>query len=738
MHSPFTTFHDTLNPEQRDAVAAPDGPVLVLAGAGSGKTRVLTGRAFYLLAERNVNPAAVIVMTFTNKAARELQERLRSYLGRAENVPWAGTFHSFCARLLRVYGEDIGLSRNFTIYDTDDSEQVLASLLAEKRIVKDELSPAVLRAWVSLLKNGGKLTGRHPMHRLAEDVLPLYNERLRSAQAVDFDDLLRLPLELFAKNPDIRERVQRRYEYVLIDEFQDTNRIQYDLARALAQPQNNLYVVGDDDQSIYGWRGADSRVLLDFQQDLPGARVFRLEQNYRSTQPILDVANDLISQNRERNDKKLWTANKGGDKVTLRTLSRAMDEAHEVVGEIYHLVRAAKYRWNDFAVLFRTNAMSRQFEEVLIGQAIPYAVVGGIRFYERREVKDLLAYLRLMVNPDDEQSWRRVFKTPPKGIGATTVERIETSMRASGIGFGAVMRNLDEVPELPKAMRSKLQQLVDTLADLRGKIKSRSLVEQVQSVLDASVLCQHYRDQDEIENEDRVSNLLQLVEAAREREREHPEYDLVEFLNEIALVSDVDELNNALERVTLMTLHSAKGLEFPVVFISGVEENVLPHQRSQGSAAEIEEERRLFYVGVTRARERLYLTYAQTRYINGMLQFQEPSRFLRDIEPAKLRGWTLPPKNYEPDYHDEDDYEAPRRQTRAPLPRSWSSNKKPNGATAPLMPYKIGDLVQHPEFGLGVVTAKSGDAADMKVRVAFEGVGSKLLAVKFAQLKKVE
>ncbi len=738
MHPPFAAFYDTLNPEQRDAVAAPDGPVLVLAGAGSGKTRVLTGRAFYLLAERNVRPESVLVMTFTNKAARELQDRLRSYLGRSEDVPWAGTFHSFCARLLRVYGEDIGLSRNFTIYDTDDSEQVLASLLAEKRIVKEELSPGVLRAWISLMKNGGRLPGKHPMHRLAGDLLPLYNERLRSAQAADFDDLLRLPLELFEKHPGIRERVQRRYEHVLIDEFQDTNRIQYDLARELAKPQNNLYVVGDDDQSIYGWRGADSRVLLDFQQDMPGARVYRLEQNYRSTQPILDVANDLISQNRVRNEKLLWTANKGGEKVTLRTLSRAMDEAHEVVGEIYHLVRAAKHRWSDFAVLFRTNAMSRQFEEVLIGQAIPYAVVGGTRFYERREVKDVLAHLRLMVNPDDEQSWRRVFKTPPKGIGATTIERIEKAMRASSSGFGGILKRLDEVPDVPKAMRSKLQQLVDSLADLREKIKGRSLLEQVQTVLDASGLCEHYRDQDELETEDRVSNLLQLVEAAREREREHPEYDLVEFLNEIALVSDVDDLDNAIERVTLMTLHSAKGLEFPVVFISGIEENVLPHQRSQGSAAEIEEERRLLYVGVTRARERLYLTYAQTRYINGMLQFQEPSRFLRDIEPAKLRGWTLPPKNHEPEFHDEDDYEAPRRQTRAPLPNSWSSNKKTNGASIPLMPFKIGDLVQHPEFGLGVVTAKSGDAADMKVRVAFKGVGSKLLAVKFAQLKKVE
>ena len=738
MNPSFAKFYDTLNPDQREAVTAPDGPVLVLAGAGSGKTRVLTGRAFFLLSERNVRPESVIIMTFTNKAARELQERLHAYLGRKEDLPWAGTFHSFCARLLRVYGDQIGLSRNFTIYDTDDSEQVIASLLAERRISKDELTPAVLRAWISLLKNGGTLTGRHPMHRHAEDLLPVYNERLRAAQAVDFDDLLSLPLELMQKSPEVRERLERRYEHILIDEFQDTNRIQYELARALARPQNRLYVVGDDDQSIYGWRGADAKILLDVQHDLPETKVYRLEQNYRSTQPILDVANDLIGQNRVRNEKKLWTAATGGEKVTLRTLSRAMDEAHEVVGEIYHLVRAGKFRWNDCAVLFRTNAMSRQFEEVLIGQAIPYAVIGGIRFYERKEVKDLLAHLRLMVNSEDEQSWRRYFKTPPKGIGATTVERLEAMMRDANQSFAFALRRVDDVADLPKAMRAKLHALVDQLADLRAKIKDRALVDQVQTVLDASGLCEHYRDESEAETEDRVSNLLQLVEAARERQREHPEYDLTDFLSEIALVSDVDDLDSSLERVTLMTLHAAKGLEFPVVFISGIEENVLPHQRSLGSAAEIEEERRLFYVGVTRARERLYLTYAQTRYVNGGLQFQEPSRFLRDIEPAKLRGWTLPPKNYEREFGDDQSYEPSRRMHRAPLPNSWSSKSSNGKPLNPIFPYKIGDLVQHPEFGLGVVTAKSGDADDMKIRVAFEGIGSKLLAVKFAQLKKVE
>jgi DNA helicase-2/ATP-dependent DNA helicase PcrA len=422
--------------------------------------------------------------------------------------------------------------------------------------------------------------------------------------------------------------------------------------------------------------------------------------------------------------------------VTLRTLSRSMDEAHEVVGEIYHLMRGGHYRWSDFAVLFRTNAQSRQFEEILINQAIPYSVVGGVRFYERKEIKDLLASLRLIANVNDEQSWRRVLKVPPKGIGDTTLARLDEAQRGSGRSFGDILRHLTDFPDIPKGTRAKLQTVVERVSELRSRIVARTLTAQVQAALEASGLTEFYRDQDLDESEDRVSNLLQMVEAAREREREHPEYDLVDFLAEIALVSDGDEYDSGAERVTLMTLHAAKGLEFPVVFITGLEENVLPHKRSTGSPTEIEEERRLFYVGVTRAKERLYLTYAQTRYVSGTLQFQEPSRFLRDIEPSKLRGWTLPPKAPGDVLDEEVDYARPQP-ARTRLTPSWGL-KGDNGKSAvPIMPYKIGDVVEHPDFGLGVVTAKSGDASDMKIRVAFRGMGSKLLAVKFAPLKKV-
>jgi DNA helicase-2/ATP-dependent DNA helicase PcrA len=729
------SFLATLNVPQREAVTAPEGPVLVLAGAGSGKTRVLTGRALYLLTRHKASSRGVLVMTFTNKAAGELQNRLRDYLGRSEDLPWAGTFHSFCARLLRIHGQPIGIVPDFSIYDTADTEQVLAGLLAERRVVREEVTPATLRAWISLIKNGGSLSGKNPLHKLAHEILPLYVERLHAAQAVDFDDLLTLPLELFRAHPEILERVQCRYDHVLVDEFQDTNRPQYELARLLASPQDNLFVVGDDDQSIYGWRGADYRNIFDFQKDLSGARVFRLEQNYRSTQPILDVANDIIAGNREREEKVLWTEKKVGEKAVLRQVERPIDEAHEVIGQIHHLQRTQGLGWKDFAVLFRTNALSRPFEEVLVEQLIPYAVVGGVRFYERKEIKDLLAYLRLMVNADDEQAWRRVLRVPPKGIGEATLQQLEQEVRQAAKGIGKVMFGLAEASDLSRMARNKLEPVADMIRSLRRRVEPLDLVNAVEAVLEASGLMKFYGESSDEDGEDRVANLAQLVEAARDRAREHPEYGLGDFLAEAALVSDADEYEGAADRVTLMTMHAAKGLEFPVVFVVAVEEKLLPHQRSAGSVSELEEERRLFYVAVTRARERLYLSYSQTRYINGALEFQEPSRFLRDIQTEHLRGWSLPERQWASSWESEDDSIGSVSPS-AP----WARHRRParQNVESLLVPYKIGDVVQHPEFGVGVVTAKSGDLDDLKIRVAFEGFGSKLLAVRFAPLKKVD
>lgn len=740
MREQLKKFLKTLNPEQSQAVSASDGPVLVLAGAGSGKTRVLTGRALYLLAEQRVNPAAILVMTFTNKAAKELQARLKGFVGEGKDVPWAGTFHGFCASILRQFGSEIGLSRDFTIYDTADTEQILSAILAEKRIHREELSAQALRGWISLLKNGGRLSGRHRFHTMAGELLPVYNGRLRSANAVDFDDLLQLPLDLFKSNAEVRERIQRRYDHVLIDEFQDTNRIQYELALILAQPQCNLYVVGDDDQSIYGWRGADYKNILSFQNDLPNVQVYRMEQNYRSTQPILNVANDVISASKNRTDKRLWTETKVGDKVVLRQVSHAMDEAHEVIGEIHHMVKMRERMYKDFAILFRTNALSRQFEDVLISQGIPYTVVGGIRFYERKEIKDLVAYLRVVQNPDDEQAWRRVLQNPPKGIGDVTLQQLSQEARHRGLSIGAVLGDLDSAVGISNAARTKLSPVADLIAALRKKIEPLNLEQKVDAVLKASGLEEHYREKGLEEGEERTANLSQLIEAASDRSQANAAYDLTDFLSEIALVSDIDDYETESDRVTLMTLHAAKGLEFPVVFIAGVEENLLPHMRSQSSQAELDEERRLFYVGITRAREKLYLTYSQARYMNGTLEFQEPSRFLRDIAPENLRGWSLPARRDRLEY-DETLEEAGSsfipRQRKRPSSSHRPAPREPSTSTS-YVPFKIGDVVQHPEFGVGVVTAKSGDMEDMKVRVAFEGMGSKLLAIKYAPLKKLD
>ncbi|MFZ5434371.1 MAG: ATP-dependent helicase [Calditrichota bacterium] len=734
MNNRFSEFLRQLNEEQRQAVVASNGPQLVLAGAGSGKTRVLTGRAFFLLANEQVNPAAIVVMTFTNKAAGELKTRLQNYLGEQTELPWAGTFHGFCARLLRQHGTAIEIPRDFTIYDTADTEQVLSGILAEQKIGRDALTPAVLRSWISLIKNGGSLSGRHPLHSLVPSLLSEYDRRLRNARAVDFDDLLRLPIQMMKANTQIREVIQRRYDHILVDEFQDTNRYQYELSGLLAAPQNNLYVVGDDDQSIYGWRGADYRNILDFRNDFPSAGVFRLERNYRSTQPILDVANDIIAANKNREPKRLWTDKTQGDKTVLRQVTHGMDEAHEVVGEIQQLVRRKGYNYRDVAILFRTNALSRPFEEVLIGQAVPYTVVGGTRFYDRKEVRDLLAYLRLLANPDDDQACRRALRTPARGIGDKTIEALENEARRNQCGMGSLLLGNLNKTHLTGAVLNKLQPFSELLNRMRAEIAELDLVHNIEMVLQLSGLEPYYQSQEPESAEERIANLEELVDAAHDRMSLYPDYSLTEFLGEVALMSDVDDYDESPDRVTLMTVHAAKGLEYPIVFVAAVEEGILPHQRSMDSKDELDEERRLLYVAITRAQERLYLTYAQNRYTNGVLTFQEPSRFLRDISTEHIQGWTLPGRNrtiY--DYSDESGYGD-----NAPL-FSGNRRKKTSEVTVSSASlYKIGDLVQHPEFGFGVVTAKAGGADDLKVRVAFEGMGSKLLAVKYAPLRKVE
>lgn len=740
MKSETTKILSSLNEAQQRSVTAPMGPVLVLAGAGTGKTRALIARVAYLIAEVGAKPESILALTFTNKAAGELRERLVEFLGENRELPWAGTFHSFGARLLRVHGEVLGYRRNFTIYDSDDSQRLLAEILRESAVARDELPVPLLQSWISAQKSGREQPyadsqKRDPRRRYLPELAERYNERLRQSQAMDFDDLLRLPVELFDANPAILSEVQKRYRHILIDEYQDTNRLQYELACRLARKHRSLFAVGDDDQSIYGWRGADLRNILEFELDFPDSTVCRLEQNYRSTEAILRVANDVIAHNRARKEKEIWTSLKGGEKAVFRPCRTDLDEAQEVVGEIFHLVRRQRIPWRAFAVLYRTNAQSRALEEVLLSQAIPYSLVGAIRFYERKEIKDALSYLRVMVNPADGLSLRRVFGAPPRGIGPKSIQRLEQAAQQWHSTLWEALAKVDEVPALTPAARLRLKATYDLLSSLRQKCAQLVLPQLISEVVVASGLRTRLEDEGTKEAQDRLDNLDQLAASAQERHRINPAITLDDFLQEVALISDVDDWRDKADAITLMTLHAAKGLEFPYVFLVGLEEGLFPHERSGVREADIEEERRLFYVGVTRAQQKLYLTYAAQRWHNGKVVESEPSRFLREIRPDNLQGWTLPP---EKESQEREWWESQVEET-LPVRSRRAAASRPHRDTVPALavPFKIGDLVEHPDFGRGVVTAKSGDWADFKVRVAFEGLGSKLLAVKFAPLKKI-
>ena len=731
-------FLKSLNDNQREAVTAELGPALVLAGAGSGKTRVLTGRAVHLIRQLRVPPASIAVMTFTNKAARELKERLSTYLEGSIDLPWAGTFHSFCVRILRQYGQRAGLSRDFTIYDEDDSVRVVNELLREKQIVREGITPRQVRSAISRIKNGSRTDHRSPVTMVADDIYEQYRSRLSDANAYDFDDLLLTPLELMKKNEEFLELLQHKFDHLLIDEFQDTNQVQFDLACMIASPQDNLFAVGDDDQSIYSWRGANYRNVLDFGKKLKGARIFRLEQNYRSTQPILDAANDVIAASENRHEKTLWTNRKSGDKVTLRSYSRPADEANEIIGEIEFIRQKRGLGLKDFAVLFRTNAISRYFEEVLVQHRIPYTVVGGLKFYERKEIKDFIAYLRVIANPTDEQAWARVFREIAAGVGSTTIERIMSAARTHPLHCAAVMDANWLEGVVSGAPRAKVMEFVAKIALLREAVPNMTLSEIVDRALKDCGLENYYENQDDDEARDRLDNLRQFQTGAWERAQQFPELSLAEFLSELALVSDLDDLEEEADRLPLMTIHSAKGLEFPVVFVAGLEENLLPHSRSQESTEALDEERRLLYVAMTRAKDRLYLSYAEARPMNGRLDFQTPSRFLSDIERSKLRGTGLPAKSttryvMDDEYANYERLEKPR--TSAPVLRKPGLARSAHSSNG--VEFRIGDVVEHAEFGVGTVTAKSGDLDSLKVRVAFTGFGSKLLAVKYANLKKL-
>jgi DNA helicase-2/ATP-dependent DNA helicase PcrA len=712
-----------LNPEQRQAVTHPGGPLLVLAGAGSGKTRVLTYRVAYLIRARDVPPARILAVTFTNKAAAEMRQRLEVLLGGAVARPmWIGTFHAICSRILRQDGAAIGIAPTFAVYDEEDQRRVLRQAMEALGLDERRYPPQVLHAIIGRAKDDALDAGRFAarartfLEEAAARVWPAYQARLREEGALDFDDLLCEVLRLFEVHPDVLARYQERFLHVLVDEYQDTNHAQYLLVRALAGRWRNVTVVGDDDQSIYKWRGADVRNILEFEHDYPDATVVTLTQNYRSTKTILAAAHGVIQHNPHRHPKALWTANEDGVPVTVYEAADGADEAQFIVDEVRaHL--AAGGRLRDVAVLYRTNAQSRLLEEACLRAGLPYQVVGGVRFYERREVKDLLAYLRLVVTPTDLPSLRRALATPRRGVGETSLQRVVAYAQAAGCTVLEAMQRPEALADVARPAARALEAFARLIAELRD-LAARLPASQV---IARAIALTGYQAMLEAEGTDeafsRLENLRELVTVAQEVEEATGEVDLAAFLQHLALVADADLYRDDLDRLTLMTLHSAKGLEFPVVVIAGLEEGLCPHARAIEEDGGLDEERRLCYVGFTRAKRRLVLTHARARTVFGATHLAIPSRFLDEIPEALLVA--APPRE---------------RWAGGPGEPAGVAVAGPRAGTA--VP-AVGARVRHAKFGEGQVLDVEGEGAGAIVTVRFGGA-VKRLALAYAPLEPAD
>jgi len=720
---------DDLNPAQRAAVLAPDGPILILAGAGSGKTRVLTYRIAHLLAERKAIPEQTLAVTFTNKAASEMRERVASLMGGASRFPWVSTFHSACARILRQEIGALGYDRNFSILDEGDAIAVIRRVLEDAQL-GDSPPPELVRARIDQAKNeaifpeGMAQIAADGRERVITQLYALYQQRLREMNALDFNDLLLLTHRLFETNPGVLARWQERAAHLLVDEYQDTNHVQYLLVRALSARSGNLCVVGDEDQSIYRWRGADIRNILDFERDYPNAEIFKLEQNYRSTKTILAAADAVIQNNLERKPKRLWTENPVGELVTYYTGMNERDEADYVAREIARLIAGGEFQPADIVVFYRVNAQSRVLEEALVRRRIPYYVVGGLRFYDHREIKDLLAYLRVLANPADAISLERMIGTPPRGIGARTLELMaEVAERDKVTAFEALGR-LETESKVALRIAKQAGALYSWMRDLAGRVSGLT----VRAILDEVLIRSGFAGYLEglADGQPRRENVAEMLAAASAFDGEHGPGGLAEFLERVALVNDSDQVNANGGRAALMTLHTSKGLEYPAVFIAGMEEGLFPHSRSQDSAHEVEEERRLCYVGMTRAQRLLYLTNTLSRELYGQRQEARPSRFLNEIASDLMH-------RIAPDARPQPVLNAPSREPYV----DYSDSQLIEDDLMPGDGFAIGAKVAHQTFGRGVVRRREGRGDAAKVWVNFERSGLKLLVLKFANLRPV-
>ncbi|MBM7621975.1 DNA helicase-2/ATP-dependent DNA helicase PcrA [Bacillus tianshenii] len=744
-----------LNPMQQEAVKKTDGPLLIMAGAGSGKTKVLTHRIAYLMAEKEVAPWNILAITFTNKAAREMKERVQVLLGPAAEDIWISTFHSMCVRILRRDIDRIGMNRNFTILDTTDQLSVIKNILKDRNIDPKKFEPRTILGTISSAKNELMTPEEYakqpmgPYEQKIGEIYTDYQKRLKKNQALDFDDLIMTTIHLFKRVPEVLEYYQRKFQYIHVDEYQDTNRAQYTLVKMLADRLKNLCVVGDSDQSIYRWRGADIANILSFEKDYPNAEVVLLEQNYRSTKRILEAANRVIENNVGRKKKNLWTENVEGQKILYYQADSEKSEAQFVVGKMREILQKdPKRKLSDFAILYRTNAQSRVMEEMLLMSNINYSIVGGTKFYDRKEIKDILAYLRLIANPDDDISLARIVNVPKRGIGATTVDKVAQYAALHDISLFQALAEIDLIGVSGRATAAlkEFHALINNYVQMQEYI---SVTELVEEILDKSGYRDMLKADKTIESQSRLENIDEFLSVTKNFEEKYDDKSLLAFLTDLALVADIDKLDEEdeaqQESVILMTLHAAKGLEFPVVFLIGLEEGVFPHSRSLFEEMEMEEERRLAYVGITRAEEELFITNAQMRTLFGRTNMNPPSRFIKEIpedlienyakqetrsasRPTPFGGGSRSPFGGSPS----NPAQPQRRATSAAVNRGL----KATGGES--LDWGVGDKAEHKKWGVGTVVSVKGEGDNKELDIAFPSpTGVKRLLAKFAPVTKV-
>ena len=741
-----------LNDKQKEAIINTEGPCLVIAGAGSGKTKVLTHKIAYLIREKYIKPWNILAITFTNKAANEMKERIGGLIGEGINDMWVGTFHSICIRILRKYIDRIGYNSDFLIFDTSDQKTLVKECIKEANLDDKIFTDRSVLSEISNAKNEmltpeqykARTTGEYRKEKIA-DIYERYQRKLKKNNAVDFDDIINLTITILTENPDALEYYSEKFKYVLVDEYQDTNKAQFTLITLLSSRHGNITVVGDNDQGIYSFRGADISNILNFEKDFPGTKIIKLEQNYRSTKAILDAANAVIKHNEKKYEKNLWTEQEGGHIPVVCKVPNEYEEANFVVEQINHLKREEYYKNSDFAILYRMNAQSRSMEDILRRENIPYKIIGGLKFYERKEIKDAIAYLRLIQNPADNISLQRIINEPKRGIGQTSLEKISNIAEINGISMYEVIKNAEQYGLNKVFLNSR--EFVGIIKEISSKKDDMLISEILTEVLSKT----GYTRALELENTDqaktRIENLDEFLTVAMEFEEQNADNSLSEFLESITLSSDIDNMEETEDSVTLMTLHTAKGLEFPVVFLIGMEEGIFPSYRSIGEQRELEEERRLCYVGITRAKEYLYLTCAEQRTIFGSTTCNKMSRFLEEIPDELLEKHGIKENKLQEKEWQYGNNSSIKSYITTPTKtkttssfgfrtaESFLNSISAKSVTADLSQYKTGQTIYHKKFGEGIITEISPEEDDLKLDINFEKVGHKRLMAKYANLE---